>query len=223
MDVARFQWRRAAKLECSSPACLVLWFCTERTVSMAFDPKHINIDVDNTTGQTSLARIFGFSGSRIAQLVRDGVFVQVARGKYNIVDNVQRYIKHITKDAVKDDDINIERQKRIAEADLKKHKAEMAELQLREMKLELYEAEDIEAVISDLVYAVRGNLLSLPGRLSVQLVGINTAAEMSKIIQDEVGRMLLDLSRYQYDPKVFRDRVNARNQVGTPGEETDEV
>ena len=190
-------------------------------MAAAFDPKHITIDTDNTTDQASLARILGFTTRRIAQLAQDGVIVPVSRGKYSVTDSIQRYIRYITKDAVKDEDIQIEKQKRIAEANLKKHKAEMAELQLKEMKLQLYAAEDIEAVISDIIYSFRGNLIAMPGRLAVELVGVPTAAEISKIILAEVGRVLEDLSRYQYDPKVFRDRMNARMQRNLGEDEAD--
>lgn len=190
-------------------------------MAAAFDPKHITIDADNTTDQASLARILGFTARRIAQLAQDGVIVPISRGKYSVADSIQRYIRYITKDAVKDEDIQIEKQKRIAEADLKKHKAEMAELQLKQMKLQLYDAEDIEAVISDIIYSFRSNLMAMPGRLAVELVGIETAAEMSKIILAEVSRILEDLSRYQYDPKVFRDRMNARMQRNLGEDEAD--
>lgn len=186
------------------------------------NPKNLSIDVDSTTNQASLARILGLTVRRISQLSQDGVLQPLERGKYCIADNIQRYIRYLTKDAVKDEDLSIERQKRIAEADLKKHKAEMAELQLKQMKLQLYDAEDIEAVIGDIIYSFRGNLMAMPGRLAVELVGVPTSAEMSKIILAEVSRVLEDLARYQYDPKVFRDRMNARMQKNLGEDESDE-
>lgn len=186
---------------------------------MAVDPKMVTVDIDSVTDKPSIARILGLSVRRIEQLAQDGVFKAVSRGKYGLGDSIRRYIKYISKDAVDEDDVKTEKTKRVAEASMKQSKAKMAALQLQEMEGKMYRAEDIEAVINDLVYGMRGSLMALPGRLSVEVVGVQTAAEAAKIIQTEVHKVLRDLAQYQYSPKVFKDRINARNQMSAKEEE----
>ena len=62
----------------------------------------------------------------------------------------------------------------------------------------------------DLIYAIRGALIALPGRLSVEVAAISDPAEVSAVIQREVYKIMEDLSAYQYDPKKYEERVRAR-------------
>ena len=65
----------------------------------------------------------------------------------------------------------------------------------------------------ELVYAIRGALLSLPGRLAVEVAGISDASEVSEIIRKEVYHILDELSNFQYDPAKYQERVRQRRNM----------
>ena len=66
----------------------------------------------------------------------------------------------------------------------------MAALQLKELEGTMHRSEDVEAVMTDLVYNIRSMLIALPGRLAVDVVAAQTAAEASEIIRAEANRRL---------------------------------
>ena len=103
-----------------------------------------------------------------------------------------------------------EKEKLRAEADWKIAKAKMSEMQVSELEGTMHRAEDVEAVTNDLVYAVRSNVLSLPGRLAMDVVKCETAAEASALIREHCNNILEDLANYQYDPDEYRRRVRER-------------
>ena len=74
----------------------------------------------------------------------------------------------------------------------------------------MHRSEDVAAMTEDLIYAIRGALLALPGRLAVDVANINTAAEASELIRAEVFKVMKELSQYKYDPQKYEERVRER-------------
>jgi hypothetical protein len=124
------------------------------------------------------------------------------------------YIQHLKEEASGRDEPkkNIETKKRSleAEADLKRSKADMAALQLKELEGKMHRSEDVEAVMTDLVFTIRSTFMALPGRLAVDVVAAESAAEASEIIRAEVYRALEELAGYKYDPEEYARRVRDR-------------
>lgn len=164
---------------------------------------------DKTEAKTTeLASVLGITARRVQQLAQDGTFVAVKRGKFNLAESVQRYIAFLSVRNKAPDDI--EKDKLEAEARLKQSKAEMAELELDELKGRMHRSEDVAAMTEDLIFAIRGMLVSLPGRLSVDAAAATSPAEVSKIIRDEIYKVMNELSEYRYDPKKYEARVRER-------------
>ena len=111
---------------------------------------------------------------------------------------------------VDEEEDKIEKARRMADARIKASKAVVADLQVKEMQGKMHRSEDVAAMTEDLIYAVRGALIALPGRLSVEVAAISDPAEVSAVIQREVYKIMEDLSTYQYDPKKYGERVRAR-------------
>lgn len=86
----------------------------------------------------------------------------------------------------------------------------IAALQLSELEGTMHRSEDVEAVMTDLVYNIRSMLVALPGRLAVDVTGAATPAEASEIIRTEVYKILTELAGYKYDPEVYARRVRDR-------------
>ena len=78
------------------------------------------------------------------------------------------------------------------------------------MKGKMHRAEDVEAMTSDLVYAIRGALIALPGRLAVDVAAVESPAEASEIIRKEVYKVMRELANYRYDPQKYEELVRER-------------
>lgn len=171
--------------------------------------------------QAELAAILGLTGRRVAQLCEDGVIAKSSRGRYLLADCVQKYIAYKLEDAEAGIDAEIEREKRRAEADLKKAKAARAKLEAAELEGNMHRSEDVEAAVTDLVYNIRGALIALPGRVAVDVAAVSTPAEASTIVRREVYAIMRELANYRYDPKKYEERVRARMDWSARGSDED--
>ena len=168
-----------------------------------------------------IATLFGLTVRRIQQLTQDGILKteQVGRQRrYDLLDTVRRYVAYLqekcnSKGGNKDDTEN-ESRKIKADADLKATKAEIAEMELKELKGEMHRSEDVEAMTSDLVFTIRSMMLALPGRLAIDLATIDKPAEISERIKQEVHAILLELANYSYDAGAYKKRVRDRQGWG---------
>lgn len=169
---------------------------------------------------TILARLFGLSARRVQQLTQDGIIetVQTSGGarRYELEPTVRTYVQYLRDRAdgraEKNSTATKEDQKLDAEIDLKRSKARMAQLELEELEGQMHRAEDVEAMTTDLVLAIRSMLMALPGQMAVDVAGVGTAAEASEIIKAAVYNILGELAAYKYDPQEYRRRV--RNRQG---------
>lgn len=172
---------------------------------------------DNQTLQSSqvIAKIFGVSTRRVEQLKTEGIIRgQGKPTKYDLLPTIQAYIKYLSDKAngreKKETDAQLETEKLSAEKRIKEAKAEMAELELQELKGELHRSEDVEAITTDHVMFVRSMLMAMPGKLAVDLASIQTAPEAAERIKREVHSILERLSNYRYDPNEYKRRVRER-------------
>lgn len=123
---------------------------------------------------------------------------------------IVQYYRNIINNRKSKDKAPVEIRKNEADADLKRAKADMAELQLKELRGEMHRSDDVEAAFEDFGMSVRSILLSLPGRLAVNCSNAANAAEVSDIIKKEVNDSLNELKEYQYDPAFYAKRVRER-------------
>ena len=90
------------------------------------------------------------------------------------------------------------------------YKATIAKLEAEELKGKMHRSEDVAAMTTDLIYAIRGAMMALPGRLAVDVASANSPAEAAEIIRREVNKAMRELSNYRYDPKKYEERVRER-------------
>lgn len=159
-----------------------------------------------------LSEILGISDRTVQLLAKEGYITCQKKGncnRYNLYQVIQEYIDYYAK---KGDKVfsSLEEGKLHEEVRLKRAKADAAELELNELKGSLHSAADVEKITTDLVLAVRSGLLSLPGRLAVDIVEAKDAAEASEIIKKEVYSLLEELADYEYNPEEYRRRVRER-------------
>lgn len=184
---------------------------------------------ENQNLQTTqvIAKIFGVSTRRVEQLKTEGVIKgQGKPTKYDLLPTIQSYIRYLSDKAYgreqKETDTENESRKIKADADLKATKAEIAELELKELKGEMHRSEDVEAMTTDLVFAIRSMMLALPGRLAIDLSTIDKPSEISERIKQEVHAILLELSNYAYDADAYKKRVRERQGWGELTKDSDD-
>ena len=172
-------------------------------------------DNQNLQPTQVIAKIFGVSTRRVEQLKSEGVIKgQGKPTKYDLLPTIQAYIKYLSDKAngreKKETDALLETEKLTAEKRIKMAKAEMAELELKEMRGELHRASDVEAITTDHVLNLRSMLMALPGKLAVDVAAINSAPECADRIKREIYAVLDSLANYRYDPDEYKKRVRER-------------
>lgn len=180
------------------------------------------IDAEAEVSTTELAAILGVTARRVQQMAQDGTIVPVRRGYFQLGDAVQRYINFLSKPQVSEAEQKLETARKQSEAQLKLSKAQLAKMEVEELKGRLHRSEDVEAFTEDLIYTIRSALLSLPGRLSVDVAATSSPAEASECIRKEVHAIMRELSNYRYDPEKYAERVNERRNWGNAGRDYDE-
>lgn len=169
----------------------------------------------NLQSKKVIATIFGVTTRRIEQLTAEGIIKGQGRpAKYDLLPTIQAYIRYLSDKAngreKKQTDADLETKKLDAESRYKQAKAEMAELELRELRGELHRASDVEAITTDHVMFLRSMLMTLPGALAVDLADIDSPAEAADRIRQEVNSILNRAANYRYDPEQYRERVRER-------------
>lgn len=175
-----------------------------------------------------IAKLFGVSTRRVEQLKTEGIIKgQGKPTKYDLLPTIMAYIKYLSDKAngreKKQTDAQLETEKLDAEKRIKTAKAEMAELELKELKGELHRAADVEAITTDHVMMLRSMLMALPGKVAVDMAAIQTAPEAAERMKQEVHSVLDRLAAYRYDPEEYKRRVRERNGWNErQGEDDDE-
>lgn len=168
------------------------------------------ITPETEVSTVELACVLGITGRRIRQLAEDGQLEKVEQGRFNLSSSVQRYISEVAKGSKSADDVKMEKARQQSEVTLKAAKAEIARLEMKELQGKMHRSEDVEAMTTDLIYAIRGALMALPGRLAVEVAATQTAAEAAEIVRKEIHKIMKELVSYRYDPKKYEERVRGR-------------
>jgi len=182
------------------------------------------ISGDSLKSSAEIAEIFGLTERHVRRMAKDGDLPCVSSNpyKFRLEDTAKVYIQSLN-DRLKPLDMETAlKEKARADADYRKAKAQIADLELAELKGEMHRSEDVEAMTSDLVYTIRSMVMSLPGRLAMDVVKCNTPAEASALIDRECMGILEQLSGYKYDPAEYAKRVRQREGWRKEEEEADD-
>lgn len=165
--------------------------------------------MDSLVGSEELAKRLGLSRQRVHDLANAGVLSceKNAKGwlRFDPVVAVREYDAYKNASDDEGTDWNLERAKH--DARIKRATADMKELERDEMLGKYHRAEFVEDLITELILAHRSAVMALPGKLAPILAGEDDPAVIAAKIKDEVRAMQEDLSRYEYDPGYFRERL----------------
>jgi len=102
------------------------------------------------------------------------------------------------------------KERNTAEISLKKSKALKAGMEAKELMGKMHRSEDIEYMVTELLFALRGMMLALPGRLAIDCANISDPAEVSERIRKEVCLIMDEMVNYKYDPAKYEELVRER-------------
>jgi len=159
-----------------------------------------------------VAAIVGKTDRTVQSLAKQGELTcekDGTKNTYNLYTVIQEYLRYEAKLNTRDIS-SLEIQKNQEDVRMKRAKASMAELDLAEYEGNMHRSEDVESVMNDLIFTIRSMILALPGRLAIDVMEAETAAEASDIIRKECYFILDELSRYRYDPEEYRKKVRER-------------
>ena len=145
---------------------------------------------DVSISQAQLAEALSLSRPRINQLIDEGVVLRDEESKTGAVvmlDSLRNY--YLSKN-VSGGGVDFWKEKGAHE----RAKRMLTELKLREREGELYEAETVEAVMSEHLTNFRTKLLGIGSKLSPQLEG-KTRAEIYDLLTFEIENALDELAR----------------------------
>ncbi|MEJ6529597.1 hypothetical protein [Exiguobacterium sp. USCH10] len=146
-----------------------------------------------------ISEIFGISTRRVQQLAKDGVFVRVGHGQFDLPASVNSFIEYRLDDT-KDEGVL---DKTTEEAKWTRARREKTELELQIMRGDLHRSEDVRRVMNDMMGAFRARILSIPSKFAPQLVGLTEIPPIKEVLKRGVYEALEELS--DYDPMVFYD------------------
>lgn len=178
-----------------------------------------------TVSSTELAKLCGCSPRMIRYYDEEGIIVNagtVNKKSYVLGDAIKAIIaKHDSDAKAKKGNAKEDAERKLkAEADYKESQAEMAEIKLKEIKGQMHRSDDVEAAMTDIVYAFRSAMLALPGKLAMDIIKCKEPNEASVMIREECYKALEDLSNYKYDPEFYKKRVIEREGMSEDVDES---
>jgi len=184
----------------------------------------VDIDSEVWVPTRKLASWLDLTDNRIRQLEDEGYLTsktESGKKKFELKESVRIYIEYLKRHKensmleVMDD----EARKLKAEADLKEAKAAIEQMKKAELEATMHRSDDVEAITTDLVMAVRAELLALPGMLAVDVASAQSASEAAGFIKKAVNDILNSLKDYCYNPEEYKKMVREREKWMS--EETD--
>jgi hypothetical protein len=153
----------------------------------------VKITKATKTTADGLAACFGLSRPRIVQLANEGVLLRDENSKYNIAENIFRYIN--SKSGGSGElSFDAERTKH------EKFKSRLTELRLEKMEARMHDAKDVERVMTEMLTNLRTQLLGLPSQLSGKMAD-QSQEVIYQIMNQAIEEKLSELA--DYSPKLF--------------------
>lgn len=178
-----------------------------------------NIDetLQTILGVSDFAKVLDMTPTNVRRLIKMGVIHCKSKNPYRVemsegIKNYIVYLKEMNKEkeSVPINDEKARSEKLRADADISIAKARQEELKLAELEGQMHRSEDVQSMTEDLIYAVRGAITAMPGKLAMNVASEDDPNICSQIIQDEVALVLGNLSDYEYSKEKYRKRMRER-------------
>lgn len=147
--------------------------------------------------QRTLAECLGITSRQARNLKAEGILEPLPSGKkYCLEKCVREYIDFKVKSET---GRRTSITKEEVQAEHEKIKKQISIMKLRKLRRETHEAADVELFLRDMLLSFKNQLMELPVKLAVQLVGQNDINEVAEVITQEIKTALKTLQ--EYDPE----------------------
>ncbi len=148
----------------------------------------IKITHDTRTTGDGMAACLGLTRQRIVQLANDGVLERDAGSKYNVSDNIKKYLAFKSNNK---GEASYDTERMLHE----KAKRELAELALAKRKKEVHSTVDIEIMVGGLITVFKRRMLGIPHKMANSIAG-KTADDISELLTGEIHMALTELAAF---------------------------
>lgn len=132
--------------------------------------------------ESRLAKLFQFSERKSREYFKAA---RIEPGKYDLLEAIEIFVENSSGK----DEAN----------ELKRADKELKEYKLKIMKKEYHHESDIVRIVSDMNYNFKSKLLSIPSKISVQLLNRENQLEIEKILKESINTALEELVEYKFD------------------------
>lgn len=158
--------------------------------------------------QSEIIKILGISRQSVFNFEKDGILIKDKENLYDIPTNVQAYIKFKTESSDEKDATLIESKRRKENA-----LASIQELNLAERENKLIDRDTVINDITKILTAFKSKLLNLSGRLSADILNINSRPLAQNILENSFKELLTELSELEtYTDNKFTNTTKKTKQ-----------
>ena len=155
------------------------------------------INNETVVSTQELADILGVTPRWINRLTTDGILTKIERGQYRLCKSVQNYVSESNQQKEEKKVNAYDTEKTL----LTRAQREKAEIELKALKNEMYNSNEIVPVIQGLLLNVRNRLLAVPQRVAPQCTVATDLLEVEEFIKAEIYEALNELS--EWSPKTL--------------------
>ena len=147
-----------------------------------------------TVDAGTLAKIFDVSVSTVRDLGTKKIIVSsTTPGRYKLLESVSAYIQELRRKQDKPKKGSASKQLQVEQVLSLRVKREQAEIDLEILKGNLHKSDQVAKLVAGMIVTARQQLLSLPSRIAVQLVG-QPKTRIQRKLEDAVGEILTEMA-----------------------------
>lgn len=161
-------------------------------------------DVESVVvSSTVLADLFGLTTRRIRMLADEGIIRKTSRGRYNLQENIKKYIvylktsQNLKENIVDDDGLDPDKERAL----LTRRQREKLDIEIAAMRGSMHLSNDVERVMNDMLANFKAKLISIPTKVAPILIARNDISEIQELLQKEFFEVLQEFS--DYNPALF--------------------
>lgn len=143
-------------------------------------------------GTSDLADVLGVTVRWIQKLTKDEILVQLDRGKFDLAENVQRYIGYV-KNMHEDNDgqeIDYNLEKALHE----RAKRKIAEMDLAEKEQTLIQIDEVEKLLEKMVGLFKSRCLTIPSKVAPLIQFETELPVIISLLKQDIDEALMELA-----------------------------
>jgi phage terminase Nu1 subunit (DNA packaging protein) len=143
-----------------------------------------------------LAGVFGLTETRVHQLAAREGMPKVARGQFDLISCIRWYVKYLRAKIEKCSVKSCSEATATREQQLRRMRAsaDLKEMEVALRKEQFVKTSDVRAVMSDLALIVKGRVMSIPAKLSAELLGETSRVMIQAKIERAIKNCLNELA-----------------------------